>query len=83
MSSNIIVPLPKKSDAPSEKVEKESGDLDDTKEPLVTNIDTVYKEGKSRKMWLKKPTHLICQKNNIDTVNKTNKSQTSKETFHN
>ena len=29
MLSNNIGPLPKKSDAPSEKVEKSSGDLDD------------------------------------------------------
>ena len=36
MSSNIIVPLPKKSVAPGEKVEKPSGDLDDIKEPVVT-----------------------------------------------
>ena len=49
MSSNIIGPLPKKSDTASGSVEKESGDLDDTKEPVVPNIDTVDKEGKSRK----------------------------------
>ena len=34
-----------KSDAPSEKVKKTSGDLDDIKKPLVTTIDTVVKEG--------------------------------------
>ena len=43
MPSNIFGPLPKKSDAPSEKVEKSSGDLDDIEESLVTNIDTVEK----------------------------------------
>ena len=36
MSSNIIGPFPKKSDAQSETVEKPSGYLDDIKEPVVT-----------------------------------------------
>ena len=45
MSSNIIGPLPKESDNPSEKVRKTSGDLDDTKKALVTTTDTVVKEG--------------------------------------
>ena len=36
MSSYIIGPLPNKSVAPSEKVEKVSGDLDDIKDPVVT-----------------------------------------------
>ena len=45
MSSNISDPLPKKSDNPSEKVRKASGDLDDTKKLLVTTTDTVLKEG--------------------------------------
>ena len=62
MSSNIIGLLPKKSDAPSEKVETASGDLDDIKEPVVTNIDTADKEVKSWKMWLRKPTHILYQK---------------------
>ena len=43
MLSNIIGPLPKKSDAPIEKIQKASGDLDDIEESLVTNIDTVEK----------------------------------------
>ena len=43
MSSNTIVPLPKEYDNPSEKVRKLSGDLDDIKMELVTNIDTVVK----------------------------------------
>ena len=43
MSYNIIVPLTKKSDAPSEKFEKASRDLDDIKELLVTNINTAEK----------------------------------------
>ena len=45
MSYNTIGPLPKKSDAPSEKVRKESGDLDDIKNALVTTIETISKEG--------------------------------------
>ena len=67
MPSNIIVPSPNKSDAPSERVEKLSGDLDHIEESLVTNIDTVDKEGKSRKMWLRKPTHLLYHKKTILT----------------
>ena len=59
MSSNIIVPLPKKSYAPSERVEKSSRYLYDIEDQGVTNIDTVYKEEKSREMWLRKPTHLL------------------------
>ena len=43
MSSNIIGPLPKESDNPSEKVRKTSGDLDDIKKALVTTTDTVVK----------------------------------------
>ena len=35
-SSNIIVPLPKKSVAPSEKVEGASGNSDDIEAPVVT-----------------------------------------------
>ena len=45
MSSNIIGPLPKESDNPSENVIKTSGGLYDTKQALVTNTDTVIKEG--------------------------------------
>ena len=45
VSSNISDPLPKKSDNPSEKVRKTSGDLDDTKKALVTTTYTVVKEG--------------------------------------
>ena len=47
MSSNISDPLPKKSDNPSEKVRKKSGDLYETKKALVTTTDTVVKEGKN------------------------------------
>ena len=43
MSYNIIGPFPNKSYAPSEKVKKSSGDLDDIEEPLVTNINAVEK----------------------------------------
>ena len=45
MSYNTICPLPKEYDTPSEKVRETSGGLDDTKHALVTNIDTVVKEG--------------------------------------
>ena len=45
MSSNIIEPLPKKSDKPSEKVIETSGNLDETKKALVTTTETVVKEG--------------------------------------
>ena len=44
-SSNISDPVPKKSDNPSEKFRKISGDLDDTKKSLVTTTVTVVKEG--------------------------------------
>ena len=45
MSSNIIGPLPKEYDNPSEKVRKTSGDLDDTKKALVFTTGMVVKEG--------------------------------------
>ena len=45
MSYNIIGPLPKEYDNPSEKVRKASGYLDDTKKALVATIDIVVKEG--------------------------------------
>ena len=45
MSYNTICPLPKEYDTPSEKVRKTSGNLDDTKQALVTTTDTVVKEG--------------------------------------
>ena len=47
MSSNIIFPLPKKSDHPSENVRKTSGDLDETGKALVTTTETVAKEKKT------------------------------------
>ena len=46
MSSNIISQLPKKSCNPSEKVRITSGDLDETEKALVTDIETIAKEGK-------------------------------------
>ena len=64
MSSNTIVPLPKESDNTVEKVRKTSVDLDDTEKELVTNTDTVskegntdmfYKKGKQNLMWRRKP----------------------------
>ena len=45
MSSNISDPFPKKSDNPSEKVIKTSGDLDEIEKALVTTTETVVKEG--------------------------------------
>ena len=45
MSSNIIGLFPKEYDNPSEKVRKTNGNLDDTKKALVTNTDTVFREG--------------------------------------
>ena len=43
MSPNIILPSPKEFDTPSEKVRKTSGNLDDTKQALVTTTDTFGK----------------------------------------
>ena len=45
MSSNNSDPLPKKYYNPSITVRKTSGDLDDTKQTLVTTTYTVVKEG--------------------------------------
>ena len=45
MASNISDPLKNKSDNPSEKVRKTSGNLDETKKALVTTNDMVVKEG--------------------------------------
>ena len=45
MSYNTIYPLTKESDTLIEKVIKTSGDLGDTKQALVTNTDTVVKQG--------------------------------------
>ena len=45
MSYNISDPLLKKSDNPSEKVRKTSGDLYDIKKALFFTTDTVVKEG--------------------------------------
>ena len=85
MSFNIIVPLPKEYDNPSENVRKKSGDLDDTKKALVNttekvvkegNTEIVVKKGKRKPNVLKKAiTPLVSAKNNIDKVNKTEKSQ--------
>ena len=90
MSSNTIGPLSKKSDNPSKRVRKSSGDLDDTKKALVTNIDTVVKEvttdmvdKKSRtkpNVAEKSITPPISAKKKIYTFNKTEKSQASNKT---
>ena len=71
MSSNIIGRSPKKSDAPSEKVEKLSGDLDDIENPLVTTIDIVDKKVKSKLNVVEGAnTSPIPSKKKIDTVKK-------------
>ena len=44
MPYNTIETLPKKYDNPSENFRKASGDLDDIKKALFTNIDTVVKK---------------------------------------
>ena len=75
MPSNTIGPLPKKSDSLSEKFKKSSGGLDDTEETVVTNINTVDKEGKSRNNLVEESNiSPISAKDNIDTVDKTEKS---------
>ena len=61
--------------------------MDDTKQALVTNIDMVVKEGnaeivkkggKSKQHFVEESiTTPISEKNNIDTVNKTEKSKAS------
>ena len=57
-------------------VKKYSGDLDDIKNPLVPNnetvdkdgtIDTVDKKVNQNRMWWKKPSLLLFQKNNFGT----------------
>ena len=56
MSSNISDPFPNKSDNPGEKVRKTSGDLDETKNTLVTTTDTVFKEGNTDMVDIKSKT---------------------------
>ena len=76
MSSNNICALPKESDAPSEKVENSSGDLDYSKKALVATTDTIVKEGntymvdnKKEKnlMWWRNPSLLLFQQKIILT----------------
>ena len=45
MSYNIIFPLHKESDSPSENVRKTSGDSDDTKKSLFFTTEMVVKKG--------------------------------------
>ena len=61
MSSNIIGPLPKKSEVPSERVKNPSWYLGNIKDTVGNNIYTVDKEDESRKMCLRKPTHILYQ----------------------
>ena len=90
MLSNIIIPLPKKSDTSSKTVRKVSGDLDDIKKALVATIGTVFKEGNTdtvdkkmktkRNVVWKSITSTISAKKKIDAVKKTKKSQASNKT---
>ena len=78
MSSNISDPFPKKSDNPSIKVKKTSGDLDETKKALVTTTKTVVKEGNTdmgtKHNVAKEAITPPIENNNIGTVNKKEKS---------
>ena len=65
MCSNISDPLPEKSDNPSITVRKTSGDLDNMGTKPNVVKDTIT---------------ATISKNNIDTVNKTEKSQASNKT---
>ena len=53
MSSNIIGPFPKKSVAPSERVEKKSDNQDDIEEPVLTirkkDLDNKKEKGNTKK----------------------------------
>ena len=71
--------MPRKSYATSERVKKASGYLDDIEKPLVTNtdtvdkegtIDTVDKKGNQNLMWWRNPSLLLFQKKQIYTINK-------------
>ena len=81
MSSNISDSLPDKSDNPSITLRKTSGGLDETKKSLVNTTDTVVTYGNTD-MGIKYNlvneaiTPPIAEKN-IETVNKTDKSQAS------
>ena len=84
MSSNIIDPLPKKSDNPSITVWKTSGDIYETEKSLVATAYTVFKEGNTdmgKKPNLVKEdiTHPIS-KNNIDIFKNIYISQASNKT---
>ena len=82
--------MPKEYNNPSKNIRKTSGDLDDTKKALVTTTDTVVKEWntemvdkkrKTKPNVVKEPTTPpISAKNNIYTVNKTDKSKASNRT---
>ena len=84
MSSDIIDPLPKKSDNPSIMVRKTSRDFSETKESLVTTTYMVSKEGNTDMR--KKPNAVKesitppIAKQNIDAFNKTENSQESNKT---
>ena len=76
-SSNIIVPLPKESDAQIEEVKKASGALPRKWDSPSENVD---KKGKSKPNVVEEAiTSTILAKKKIDTVNKTEKSKTPKK----
>ena len=71
-------------DNPSVKVRTTSGDLDETEKAWVTNTGTVVKEGNTdmgtESNLVKEAITTAISKNYIDTVNKTEKSQSSNKT---
>ena len=80
MPSNTTVPLPKKSDTPSEKVEKQVGIWMIQKSQLSLILTQLINKGNQEKNSVEEAnTYPISENNNIDTVKKTDKSQTYKE----
>ena len=89
MSSNIIGPLPKEYNNPSETVRKTSAELDDTKKGIglyywhickIREYIHGRKNGKNIMWWRKTSLHLF-QKNKIDTINKIYEPQASNKTI--
>ena len=86
MSSNTSDPFQNKSDDPSEKVRKTRGDLDETKNVLVTTTNPVVKEGNTDMVTkpnvVKEAITPLTTKKTIDTVNKKEKPQASNITVY-
>ena len=72
-------PLPEKSYVPSGRVKKGTGDPNEIEKSLVTTIDTVDKKGKSNNNVVEEANTSTISKKNIGTVDKTDKSQTSRK----